>query len=856
MAHTQFLRSDQILSYLSVYKNAIALYTTEDIVLQYANDAMLAFWDRDESILGLPLDVALPEIKEQPFMDMLRTVYRTGVDDIGEAIQADLLVDGELKTFYFDYAYRAIKNEQGETVCIMHTAEDVTDQVINRQALLKAQENEFALEREQALNEELAAANEELSSTNEELNKTQRALNQLNVELEERVSARTKDLEDSVSQTRNIIENSPFPIGVYLGRELRIAFANSSIIEVWGKGSDVIGKLYTEVLPELQNQEVFRQLDDVFVTGKPFHARNQRIDLVVDGVERTFYFNYSFNALTDDDGRIYGVMNTAADVTDAILAKQEVEKASGELALTNQELATVNEEQQAMNEEMAAINEELTTTNEELVVTQDALKKINNFLAESENRFRRLVQSAPVAIFVLRGPDMVFEMVNDLMYRMLGKTSDIIGKSYAEAVPELVGQPFFDLLNRVYVTGETFYGNEIKGTLDIDGQPTDGYFNFIYQAIKDEHGEVTGIMCVAIDVIEQVKSRQLVERAEESLRIATESGELATWYYETTTGKFEISARFKQVFGIPLTSQPTYEEALLRIRPDYLSIVSDAVNSSLHTGKSFNIEYPVIGEDDKERWVRSVGKMVNNEQGITYITGVLADITEQKQDEIRKNDFIGMVSHELKTPLTSLSAYLQVLQSKAKKSDDTFSSSALDQSVKQVKKMTIMINGFLNVSRLESGKINIDRQIFDMADLVKETKAETLAMNSSHNFIFHPVEKTLISADKDKIGQVISNFISNAVKYSKSGSTIQVSCITLENQACFSVRDEGIGIRAEDITRLFERYYRVESVGNVSGFGIGLYLSAEIIQRHGGKIWVESEPGKGSIFYFSLPLNT
>jgi signal transduction histidine kinase len=121
-------------------------------------------------------------------------------------------------------------------------------------------------------------------------------------------------------------------------------------------------------------------------------------------------------------------------------------------------------------------------------------------------------------------------------------------------------------------------------------------------------------------------------------------------------------------------------------------------------------------------------------------------------------------------------------------------------------------------------------------------------------FIFHPVEPTLVNADHDKIGQVINNFISNAVKYSKADTTIQVSCIQVNGFTQVSVTDEGMGINKDDISKLFERYFRVDNNNKISGFGIGLYLSAEIIERHQGKIWAESEPGKGSIFYFTLPL--
>jgi two-component system sensor histidine kinase VicK len=145
-------------------------------------------------------------------------------------------------------------------------------------------------------------------------------------------------------------------------------------------------------------------------------------------------------------------------------------------------------------------------------------------------------------------------------------------------------------------------------------------------------------------------------------------------------------------------------------------------------------------------------------------------------------------------------------------------------------------------------------QTFDMAGLIHEMEQETRTLYSGHQFVFHPVEPTMVVADHDKIGQVINNLISNAVKYSKLATTIQIACIQKDGFAEVSVRDEGMGIDPAEIPKLFERYYRVESNNHISGFGIGLYLSAEIVEMHDGKIWVESEPGKGSTFYFSLPL--
>jgi signal transduction histidine kinase len=283
-------------------------------------------------------------------------------------------------------------------------------------------------------------------------------------------------------------------------------------------------------------------------------------------------------------------------------------------------------------------------------------------------------------------------------------------------------------------------------------------------------------------------------------------------------------------------------------------MVQDAVAASFNTGARFNVEYPITGlHDGKQRWVRSVGKFISDEKNGNFITGVMADITEQKTDELRKNDFIGMVSHELKTPLTSMKGYIQML---IKQHADNPAAGILEKVNSQIGKMTAMINGFLNLSRLESGKIQIDLQEFDLAGLIKDTEEEFRVTSSSHTLVFEPLNATMVNADRDKIGQVIHNLIGNAIKYSPAGSLIHVTCHNAEGIINLSVKDQGMGIRPDDLSRIFDRYYRVEGshMFSISGFGIGLYLCSEIIQRHHGKLFAESEFGEGSTFTFSLPL--
>ena len=168
-----------------------------------------------------------------------------------------------------------------------------------------------------------------------------------------------------------------------------------------------------------------------------------------------------------------------------------------------------------------------------------------------------------------------------------------------------------------------------------------------------------------------------------------------------------------------------------------------------------------------------------------------------------------------------------------------------------------MINGFLNISRLESGKIMIDKTGFDLKLLIEEIIEEMQLTVSSHQIELLDCAGPLeIHADRDKINSVVSNLISNAIKYSPDADNVKISCLSRPEEVCISVTDTGIGIKASDSVKIFDRYYRVESnsTRTISGFGIGLYLSAEIVHRHGGRIWVESEFGQGSTFYFSLPV--
>ncbi len=525
-----------------------------------------------------------------------------------------------------------------------------------------------------------------------------------------------------------------------------------------------------------------------------------------------------------------------------------------------------------LNEELASFNEELLASNDELQHSQMQLKRLNEelehrvirrtqALAESETRFRNLVQHAPVAIIVLSGADMIIDLANDKMLELWNKTSNIIGKPLLEARPNIDKHPVFNLLNWVYSTGEAYTGYEIKGTVRRNGKASEGYYDAIYQPLKTSDGLVTGLMAVITDVTEQVRSRHELDHAYEQTRLAKQAAQLGMFDMNLLEGTLEWDDRCRTLFGVNHDQPVTYEKDFwLGLHPDDKERVSLAIDAAFDKSISdgnYDVEYRTIGaEDKKERWIRAKGKVFFDEQDTpARFIGSVIEITEQKQNEQRKNDFIGIVSHELKTPLTSIKAYIQLLNRKAHQKGDQADASLLSKAESQINKMTAMIKGFLDVSRLESGKIIIEEEDFSINTLIEEVIADVAAIAPDYPIVFPPSEPIWVCADREKISHVIHNILNNAIKYSPVGSPVKVTCKLEDGMATVSIQDEGIGIAKQDLDKLFGRYYRVQNpnVKMISGFGIGLYLSAEIIKRHDGKIWAESEEGKGATFFFSLP---
>jgi PAS domain S-box-containing protein len=625
----------------------------------------------------------------------------------------------------------------------------------------------------------------------------------------------------------------------------RFTYANEALLTMWGKTWDnAIGKSLLENGYEPWHAEMHeREIDQIKATKQPIRGE---VSFPHATLGKRVY-DYILTPVFNDQGEVEAVAGTTRDVTERKQWEQS-------LAQSSEELQAINEEMASANEEMAATNEELTSTNDELELVNQQLREAHQKIEEGEVALRLAIDAANFGTWFIHSVTREF-ITDDRLKELFGyyPEEDLsIEQALAQITDEYRDFVATKLENAIYNDGDYDVTYPVIGLHDKQLR----WLRAIGNLKADPSGAFSTFTGVVMDITEQYLAAIKVERAEESLRMAIDAAGLGTYFINATDRIFHPSPRLKEFFGFRPDEVVPYDAAINQIHPDYRKKAADMVEAAFTKGERFDMEYPVIGyHDGSIKWVRGIGTMQQYD-GKDFFTGVLHDITESKRDEIRKNDFIGMVSHELKTPLTSLNAIIQVANNKLKISNDEFLAGAMVKANAQVKRMSTMINGFLNISRLESGKILIEKSHFDIEELVREITDELEVSVTSHEINLVECAPITVFADRDKINSVVSNLISNAVKYSPKDTTIRISCSANENEVTVSVSDEGIGIQPLDADKIFDRYYRVESSNtrHIAGFGIGLYLSAEIVERHGGRIWLESEPGKGSTFYFTLPL--
>lgn len=376
-------------------------------------------------------------------------------------------------------------------------------------------------------------------------------------------------------------------------------------------------------------------------------------------------------------------------------------------------------------------------------------------------------------------------------------------------------------------------------------------------------GEFLGFISACVDIDDQKRFREKIQESELLFKTISNASPAALWMTNENEENVFISDTWLKWTG------KTFNEVIHRgwvesvLEEDRRNVVS-RFRECFQERKYFNAEFRFTRADGEIRWALTEGYPFYDFSGsFSGYAGSVTDITDMKRLEQRKDDFIKMASHELKTPITSINGYVQLLLNIYNDTDDQklhlakqTVKSSLNTIAKQVTKLTRLVSELLDLSKIESGKLELHKTEFNLADLVEETVQDVRHTTSKHAIIVHNEFEGKIVADKDRIAQVVMNFLTNAIKYSPNGDSVEVFVEGDTSFASVRVKDYGIGIDKKDHQRIFERFYRVEgrSEQTFPGFGIGLFIASEIVHRHNGTITVKSQKGRGAEFILTLPL--
>ncbi|RYZ33075.1 MAG: PAS domain S-box protein, partial [Sphingobacteriales bacterium] len=455
-----------------------------------------------EELIGKPMLEAIPEIRSQGFDILLRDVIKTGIPYIAKAVAVDIFRNNRLETIYVDLAYMPRK-EQEKITGVLVVATDITEQILSR-----------------------------------------------------------KKIEESETRFRSLINEAPVGTCLYVGPDFRVEVANDIIMGYWGKGKEVLGKPMLEVMPELKGQPFPDIIRKVYTSGKTYEEKAAKADLVVDGVLSTFYFDFTYKPLFNENHEVYAVLDMAVDVTQQVMARKELEA--------------------------------------------------------SETKLRGIISSAPAGIGLFVGRDLIVENPNQTFIDIVGKGPDIVGKPLREVMPELLteGQPFLQILDDVFTSGVMFQSPGSLVKIVQQGVMTYRYYNITYSPLFDTDGNVYAILDIAVDVTDQINAQKKLEQAEASLLEAIELAELGTWSLDVPTGEASFSNRLMDWFGLePSQAKRT---AVPGIHQDDSERVYAEIAKALRPGSDglLDTEYIVVNpRTGQHRIIHMQGKTVFDDQG-------------------------------------------------------------------------------------------------------------------------------------------------------------------------------------------------------------------------------------------------
>lgn len=560
-------------------------------------------------------------------------------------------------------------------------------------------------------------------------------------------------------------------------------------------------------------------------------------------------------------------------------ATENMEATNEELQSTNEEMLSANEELQSSNEELQSLNEELHTLNTEHQLKIKELLELNDDL----NNYFRSTEIGQVFV----DAQLKLRKFNPSAIKLINLIETDIGRPITHIstnleYPEMVTDIREVILRNTQIEKEIPLNNgsislvKIIPYLRRDQQIDGAVITFIditnqkssEQELRKNYSELIvtreTLKKLNTELEDKVneRTRELVE-SEERFRLVAMATNDALWDWNIIDGHLWWGPNFYPMFGYQETGPvKTRNFWIQQIHHNDRTRIVRLLDSVISKGESkWSAEYRFMKADGHFAYILDRGYILRDDNNSPYrMVGSMLDITDQKEAtkiQIQKKDeFLSIASHELKTPITSMKAFLQfTLRMIDNKEDLSTVHSFITKANGQVNKLTSLIEDLLDVTKIQAGKVQFDVTTFSIGDVISDCLDQVQHYSHKHSIQVEGNKDQQVEADQHRIEQVITNFLSNAIKYSPTADKIILRIEEVDEHLKISVKDYGIGIPENRIPFIFDRFFRVqESSQKFSGLGLGLYICSEIVKRHKGKIGVSSEPGEGSVFWFTIPL--
>ena len=488
--------------------------------------------------------------------------------------------------------------------------------------------------------------------------------------------------------------------------------------------------------------------------------------------------------------------------------------------------------------------------------SQDEIIRMKETLArQAQAQYQELFRSIDQGFAII---EMIFDdqqksfnyliqLANPALEKITG-IKDITGKTLRELLPD-APEDWYLIYGNIIRTQQslrfTIHAEQLGGAwYDIYAFPTGGVNS-------------NKVAVLFNDITERKLSEEKLRDRQLKLEIAQRAARVGIWTYDLRMKQGIATHEWIELTGYPNTTEiwslPTF---LSLVHAEDAPIMQEAFDNA-ERKKGIDAEFRILHPKRGLLWLLMRGSYIPSENETNdSLVGSIIDITDRKIFEEQKDQFIGIASHELKTPVTSIKAYAEILQDLFAKRGDNKQSLMMERLVVQVNRLTKLINDLLDTTKITGGGLVLELETFDLNELIHE-RVEEIQRLTQHKLIIAEGPKPLVYADRDRIGQVLTNLLSNAIKYSPVLSEIIITTEVLPHDVKVLIRDFGIGLTEEAQKKVFERFFRVNDphTNTIPGLGLGLFIASEIIRRHQGTIEVESRKEEGSVFYFTLPIN-